>query len=93
MIGDGKNDHDHDHLHQYDPGHQHPVQDDHDDTMTYYRVMEEAVRDLLIEKNFITAEQIRDQIEKMDARVVNQMRYGCNEVTRSCRARQGAPKV
>jgi nitrile hydratase len=31
--------------------------------------MEEAVRDLLIEKNFINAEQIRDQIEKMDARV------------------------
>jgi len=71
MIGGGKNDHDHDHdhLHQYDPGHQHPVQEDHDDTMTYYRVMEEAVRDLLIEKNFINAEQIRDQIEKMDARV------------------------
>ena len=61
--------HDHEHMHEYDPQHHHPHRDDQDDTMTYYRVMESAVRDLLIEKEIINADQIRDQIEKMDARV------------------------
>ena len=46
-------DHAHDHMHPYDPEHNHPVQDDQDDTMTYYRVMETAVRELLIEKKLI----------------------------------------
>ena len=61
--------HDHEHMHEYDPQHHHPHREDQDDTMTYYRVMESAVRDLLIEKKIINADQIRDQIEKMDARV------------------------
>ena len=61
--------HDHEHTHEYDPQHHHPHRDDQDDTMTYYRIMESAVRDLLIEKKLINADQIRDQIEKMDARV------------------------
>ena len=60
---------DHEHLHQYSPGHEHPTQPDQDDTMTYFKVMEAAVRDLLIEKDLITAEQIREKIEQMDARV------------------------
>ena len=60
---------DHEHLHQYSPGHEHSPQPDHDDTMTYFKVMEAAVRDLLIEKDLITAEQIREKIEQMDARV------------------------
>ena len=64
-------DHDHEHtgMHPYDPEHNHPVQDDQDDTMTYYRLMETAVRELLIEKKLISAEQVRVQVEKMDARV------------------------
>jgi nitrile hydratase len=62
-------DHEHTHMHQYDPEHNHPVQDDQDDTMTYYRLMETAVRELLIEKKLISAEQVRDQVEKMDARI------------------------
>ena len=50
--------HDHEHMHEYDPQHHHPHRDDQDDTMTYYRVMESAVRDLLIEKKIINADQI-----------------------------------
>lgn len=61
--------HDHEHMHEYDPQHHHPHQDDQDDTMTYYRIMESAVRELLIEKKLINADQIRDQIEKMDSRI------------------------
>ncbi len=60
---------DHEHLHQYDPGHEHPLQADQDDSITYFKVMEAAVRNLLIEKKLITAEQIREKIEQMDARV------------------------
>ena len=40
--------HDHEHTHEYDPQHHHPHRDDHDDTMTYYRIMETAVRLSLI---------------------------------------------
>ena len=61
--------HDHEHMHENDSQHHHPHRDDQDDTITYYRLMESAVRDLLIEKKIINADQIRDQIEKMDARV------------------------
>jgi len=61
--------HDHDHLHPYDPAHRHPHRPDQDDTMTYYRVMEEAVRELMIEKGLVTADDIRAEVEAMDARV------------------------
>ena len=60
---------DHEHMHQHDPGHKQPLQPDQDDTITYFKAMEAAVRDLLIEKDLITAEQIRVKIEQMDARV------------------------
>ena len=60
---------DHEHLHQHDPGHKHPLQPDQDDTITYFKAMEAAVRELLIEKDLITAEQIRVKIEQMDALV------------------------
>lgn len=36
--------------------------------MTYYKVMEGAVRELLIEKGLVTADQIHRQIEQMDER-------------------------
>jgi nitrile hydratase len=44
------------------------VRRDHDDTLTHYRVMEIAVRELLIEKGILTADRIRRQVEDMDAR-------------------------
>lgn len=61
--------HDHDQLHPYDPAHHHPHRPDQDDTMTYYRVMETAVRELLIEKGLVTQDQVRAEVEAMDARV------------------------
>ncbi|UUX50378.1 nitrile hydratase subunit alpha [Nisaea acidiphila] len=61
--------HDHDHLHPYDPEHHHPHRPDQDDTMTYYRLMEEAVRELMIEKGLVTPDDIRAEVEAMDARV------------------------
>jgi nitrile hydratase len=62
-------DHDHDHEDHHDHDHApHPVRRDHDDTLTHYRVMEIAVRELLIEKGILTADRIRRQVEDMDAR-------------------------
>lgn len=60
--------HDHDdHDHGHPP--QHPnVRPDADDTLTYYQVMEIAVRELLIEKGVLSAEAVRREVEKMDAR-------------------------
>ena len=53
---------DHPHVHRY------PPRPDQDDTLTYYRAMEVAVRELLIEKGIITADDVRRQVENMDGR-------------------------
>lgn len=59
--------HDHgDHTHH--AGHRHPPQQDHDDTLTYYRKLEMAVRELLIEKNVITADEVRKVVEDIESR-------------------------
>ena len=57
-------DHDHDHAHV----HRFPPRPDQDDTLTYSRAMETAVRELLIEKGLITADDVRCQVEDMDGR-------------------------
>jgi nitrile hydratase len=57
--------HDHDHDGE---GHRHPHRRDLDDTLTYYRAMEIALRELLVEKGVLTAEAIRRQVEDMDSR-------------------------
>src|SRR5512147_952533 len=54
---------------QHDHGdhdHPHPVRPDQDDSLTYYRTMEVAVRELLSEKGILTADHIRRQVEDMD---------------------------
>jgi nitrile hydratase subunit alpha len=57
----------HDHPHEH--GHVHPpARPDTDDTFTYYKAMEVAVRELLIEKGVISADDVRRAIEAMDAR-------------------------
>ena len=59
------------HPPNHDHGHPHPhpnVRPDTDDTLTYYQVMEIAVRELLIEKGVLSAEAVRREVEKMDAR-------------------------
>ena len=58
--------HDHDHPHA------HPLRPDQDETLTYHQVMEVAVRELLIEKGIITAEEVHRAIEAMDARTPSQ---------------------
>ena len=57
--------HDHgDHGHS----HRHPLQPDHDDTLTYYRKLEMAVRELLVEKGVITADEVRQVVEDIESR-------------------------
>ncbi len=63
--------HDHDHEgHEHDHGHDHephaPIRATEPET--YYTLLSDAVRELLIEKGFFTADQHRAFIEKIDAR-------------------------
>jgi nitrile hydratase len=58
----------HDHDHQHAPASHAPPRPDLDDTLTEWRAMEMAVRALLIEKGVVSAEEVRRQIEDMDAR-------------------------
>jgi nitrile hydratase subunit alpha len=60
--------HDHDHPHHDDEPHRHPLRPDQDDTLTYWRAMEIAVRGLLIDKGIVTADEVRRQVEDMDHR-------------------------
>jgi nitrile hydratase subunit alpha len=54
--------------HGHGPPHAHPgACSDADDRLSYYQVMEIAVRELLIEKGVLSAEAVRRQVEKMDA--------------------------
>lgn len=48
--------------------HAHPARPDQDDRLTHYRTMEIAVRELLIEKGILSADEIRRQVEDMDTR-------------------------
>lgn len=67
--------HDHDHPHEHskskggDAAHKHPpLRPDQDDTITYWRAMEIAVRGLLIGKGIVTADEVRRAVEDMDGR-------------------------
>ncbi|HUF20175.1 MAG TPA: nitrile hydratase subunit alpha [Burkholderiales bacterium] len=60
--------HDHDHPHDHATTHRHPLRPDQDDTLTYWRAMEVAVRALLIDKGIVTADEVRRQVEDMDHR-------------------------
>jgi nitrile hydratase len=66
--GHHDHDHGHDHGHAHPPGFRHPLQPDADDTLTYPRKLEIAVRELLIEKGLFTAEDVRASVEDMDGR-------------------------
>ncbi len=61
--------HGHDHgMYAVDPTHHHPTQPDLEDTPPgYYQIMQMAVTELLIEKGLFTAEEMRAQIEQIDA--------------------------
>jgi nitrile hydratase len=57
--------HDHDHDHH---DHVHPTRPDDDRPLTYQQKLEIAVRELLIEKGVLSAEEVRRAVEVMDAR-------------------------
>jgi nitrile hydratase len=54
------------HLHPH--RHPHPAEPDDDGTLTHFQVMEIAVRELLVAKGILTADEVRGAIEAMDAR-------------------------
>jgi len=54
----------HDHPHE----HPHPTLPDHQEHLSYWQAMEVAVRELLIEKGIVTADEVRRQVEDMDGR-------------------------
>jgi len=60
--------HDHDHPHDHAQPQRHPPRPDQDETITQWRAMEIAVRELLIEKGILSAEEVRRQVEEMDNR-------------------------
>jgi len=60
--------HPHDHAGAHPHEHRSPPRPDLPDTLTYYRAMEAAVRELLIEKGLFTADDVRRQVEFMDGR-------------------------
>lgn len=64
----GNHDHEHEHTHGDAPPHRHPPRPDQDDALTYYRAMEVALRELLIDKGVFTADEVRQQVDDMDAR-------------------------
>ena len=58
----------HDPPHESGRPHRHPNQPDDPPPSGHYQIMAVALRELLVEKGVLTAEEIRAQIEKMDAR-------------------------
>lgn len=58
----------HDHPHGDGHAHHHPTRADHDDRLTRWQAMEIAVRELLIAKGILTADEVRAAVETMDAR-------------------------
>jgi nitrile hydratase len=60
MSNHDDHDHDHDHPHETLP--------DGSEHLTYYQMMEVALRELLVEKGVFSAAEVRRQVEDMDAR-------------------------
>ena len=54
------------HLHPH--AHPHPTAPDDDGPLTYHQALEVAVRELLIAKGIVTADDVRRAVEAMDAR-------------------------
>jgi len=54
--------------HPHDHAHPHPTLPDEEERLTYHQTMEVALRELLIDKGILTADELRRAIETMDAR-------------------------
>jgi len=68
MAHDHDHPHEHDHRQGHNQPHRHPARPDQDHTITQGRAMESAVRELLIDKGILSAEEVRRQVEEMDNR-------------------------
>lgn len=61
--------HHHDHEHDHDHhDHAHPTQPDLDGPLTYHQKLEIAIRELMIDKGILSADEVRRTVEAMDAR-------------------------
>jgi nitrile hydratase len=56
------------HAHPHDHPHPHAAPPNEDERLGYYQAMEVAVRELLLDKGIITADEVRAAVEAMDAR-------------------------
>ena len=56
------------HAHDHDHDHHHPTRADDDDRLSHWQTMEIALRELLVAKGIITADEVRGAVEAMDAR-------------------------
>jgi nitrile hydratase subunit alpha len=56
------------HHHDHDHSHAHPTRPDDEERLSYHQRMEIALRELLIEKGIVSADEIRRAVEAMDAR-------------------------
>jgi nitrile hydratase len=68
MSQNHSHDHDHDHHHGTGAPHRHLTQSDDPPPSGHYQVMAVALRELLVEKGVLIAEEVRAQIERMDER-------------------------
>jgi len=63
-----QHDHDHDHVHNHEHGHgSHPVQSDSDAADPQIALMEQALRELLVEKGIFTNGELHRAIERMES--------------------------
>lgn len=69
MSGDHEHghSHDHDHAHDHDHDTSHPLAPEDNSPPARYELMIMAIRDLMVEKNLITAEQVRKGFETLDS--------------------------
>ena len=89
----------HDHSHEGLSPSGHPYRADDDTELSYWQVMEIALRELLIEKGHLTAAQIHAQINAMDSRspangarvVARAWVDSCIQSSPACRCERGQP--
>lgn len=67
MSGDHHHHHDHDHDHDHDHGHHHSPPQPDDKVHSYYQILSIALKELLIEKGVVSADEVRRFIEMRDS--------------------------
>lgn len=64
---DHDHEHDHSHDHHHDHGHEHAPPQPDDKVHSYYQILGVALKELLIEKGVVTADEVREAIELRDS--------------------------